>query len=288
MAQARFSIERQDATLLMLRGVNKSVGDSKAFDRLQKLISQFEIHGENTLSLDDLYNNLKIDEPEVKWTSSSNTNTQNITFVSSNSTSSTNGAVNNSHDATMLSTQATAMAMLTMRARRYLKKNGRNFSVNGTETIGFDKSSLEEFMNEPIVSEPTVKKPIVETSEAKASTDKPKVVRKNFSPPLIEDWISDSEDDAESKRKIEKKIVKHSFAKIEFVKPKKQVKSTRKTTVKQGDQNRLNTYSPKGNKRNWNYMMCERLRSNFEMINKAFCVCGSFDHLQYDCDNHQR
>ncbi|GJV22454.1 putative ribonuclease H-like domain-containing protein [Tanacetum coccineum] len=35
-------------------------------------------------------------------------------------------------------------------------------------------SGLEEFVNEPIVSEPTVKKHVVETSEAKASADKPK------------------------------------------------------------------------------------------------------------------
>ncbi|GJU69581.1 ribonuclease H-like domain-containing protein [Tanacetum coccineum] len=93
-------------------------------------------------------------------------------------------------------------------------------------------SSLEEFVNEPIVSKPTVKKPIVETSEAKASVDKPKVVRKNFRPPLIEDWISDSEDEAKSKPKIEKEIVKPSFAKIKLVKSKEQVKSPRKTTVK--------------------------------------------------------
>ncbi|GJY41728.1 hypothetical protein Tco_0428998 [Tanacetum coccineum] len=46
-------------------------------------------------------------------------------------------------------------------------------------------SGLEEFMNEPIVSEPTVKKPVVETSEIKASANKPKVVRKNFGPPLL-------------------------------------------------------------------------------------------------------
>ncbi|GKC29237.1 hypothetical protein Tco_1036531, partial [Tanacetum coccineum] len=44
-----------------------------------------------------------------------------------------------------------------------------------------------EFVNEPIVSKPTVKKSVVETSEAKASADKPKVVRKNFGPLLIED-----------------------------------------------------------------------------------------------------
>ncbi|GJR29850.1 reverse transcriptase domain-containing protein [Tanacetum coccineum] len=116
------------------------------FDRLQKLISQLEIHGESisqedvnqkflrslspewnthtivwrnkpeidTLSLDDLYNNLKIYEPEVKGTSSSNPNTQNIAFVSSNSTSSTNGAVNTAHGATTASTQATAVNSTTI------------------------------------------------------------------------------------------------------------------------------------------------------------------------------
>ncbi|GJX29741.1 hypothetical protein Tco_0237820 [Tanacetum coccineum] len=109
---------------------------NQTFDRLQKLISQLEIHGESisqedmnqkflrslspewnthtimwrnkpeidTLSLDDLYNNLKIYEPEVKGTSSSSTNIQNVAFVSSNSTNSTNGAVNTAHAATSSST----------------------------------------------------------------------------------------------------------------------------------------------------------------------------------------
>ncbi|GJS06979.1 hypothetical protein Tco_0363775, partial [Tanacetum coccineum] len=111
--------------------------------------------------------------------------------MSSNITSSTNGAVNTAHGATTASTQATAvnsitidnfsdaiicaffasqpnspqlnnenlqqinhddlekmdlrwqMAMLTMRARRFLKNTVRKFSVNGTETIGFDKSKVE-------------------------------------------------------------------------------------------------------------------------------------------------
>ncbi|GJV37717.1 hypothetical protein Tco_1410194 [Tanacetum coccineum] len=118
----------------------------QTFDRLQKLISQLEIHGESisqedvnqkflrslspewnthtivwrnkpeidTLSLDDLYNNLKIYEPEVKGTSSSSTNTQNVAFVSSNSTISTNGAVNTAHGATTASTQATAVNSTTI------------------------------------------------------------------------------------------------------------------------------------------------------------------------------
>nr|GEW58625.1 ribonuclease H-like domain-containing protein [Tanacetum cinerariifolium] len=37
------------------------------------------------------------------------------------------------------------MAMLTMRARRFLKNIGRNFSMNGNETIGFDKTKVECF-----------------------------------------------------------------------------------------------------------------------------------------------
>ncbi|GJX07558.1 ribonuclease H-like domain-containing protein [Tanacetum coccineum] len=83
---------------------------------------------------------------------------------------STNGAVNTAHGATTASTQATAvnsttidnlsdavicaffakemdlrwqMAMLTIRARRFLKNTGRKLTVNGNETIGFDKSKVE-------------------------------------------------------------------------------------------------------------------------------------------------
>ncbi|GKC53932.1 ribonuclease H-like domain-containing protein [Tanacetum coccineum] len=111
-------------------------------------------------------------------------------------------------------------------------------------------SVLEEFVNEPIVSDLTVMKLVVETSEAKTSVDKPKVVRKNNGALIIEDWVSDSEEEDVPQAKIEKKTVKPNFAKIEFVKSKEQVKSPRKTTVKQGNQNRQNTHAPKGNKRN--------------------------------------
>ncbi|GKD23633.1 ribonuclease H-like domain-containing protein [Tanacetum coccineum] len=68
----------------------------------------------DTLSLDDLYNNLKIYELEVKGTSSSSTNTQNVAFVSSNSTSSTNGAVNIALGATTARTQATPVNSTTI------------------------------------------------------------------------------------------------------------------------------------------------------------------------------
>ncbi|GKB67541.1 ribonuclease H-like domain-containing protein [Tanacetum coccineum] len=35
------------------------------------------------------------------------------------------------------------MAMLTMRARRFLKNTGIKLTVNGNKTIGFDKSNVE-------------------------------------------------------------------------------------------------------------------------------------------------
>nr|GEX21212.1 hypothetical protein [Tanacetum cinerariifolium] len=168
-------------------------------DRLQKLMSQLELLGEklsqedvnqnllrslspewNThvvvwrnkadleiLSMDDLYNNLKVYEPEVKGMSSSNSSIQNMAFVSSSNNSITNEAINTSqadNTANGVSTASTQvnvafnidnlndmeemdlrwqMAMLTMRAKSFLKKIGRKLTNNGNETIGYDKSNVE-------------------------------------------------------------------------------------------------------------------------------------------------
>ncbi|GKB13306.1 ribonuclease H-like domain-containing protein [Tanacetum coccineum] len=197
----------------------------QTFDRLQKLVSQLELLDEklsqedvnqkllrslspewntyavvwrnkadlDTMSMDDLYNNLKVYEPEVKGISNSSSSTQNMAFVSfsNNNTSNTNEAVNTTHGVSTASTQVNAanftnidnfsdvvicaffasqpnslqlvhenlqqihlddmeetnlrwqMAMLTIRARRFLKNMGRKLTVNGNETIGFDKSKVE-------------------------------------------------------------------------------------------------------------------------------------------------
>ncbi|GKC48920.1 hypothetical protein Tco_1071665, partial [Tanacetum coccineum] len=361
----------------------------QTFDRLQKLISQLEIHGESisqedvnqkflrslspewnthtivwrnkpeidTLSLDDLYNNLKIYEPElillmvlqllpVQDTAYNSTTIDNLSdvVICAFFASQPNSLQLDNEDLQQINPDDLEemdlrwqMAMLTMRARRFLKNTGRKLTVNGywkllglisprwnvtTATKGgyfarecraprnqenrnrentrrvvpvetttsnaliscdglgdydwsdqaeegnfncsktdLSFSGLEEFVNEPIVSETTVKKPVVKTSEAKASADKPKVVRKNNGAPIIEDWVSDSEEEDVPRAKVEKKTVKPIFAKIKFVNSNEQVKSPRKTTVKQGDQNRLNRHSPRGNKRNWNNMMSHRLGS---------------------------
>ncbi|GJU81047.1 ribonuclease H-like domain-containing protein, partial [Tanacetum coccineum] len=73
-------------------------------------------------------------------------------------------------------------------------------------------TGLEEFINEPVVI-----KHVVENNEAKASEAKPKAVRKNNGSPIIENWVSGSEEENVSQTKIEKKTAKPSFVKIDFV-----------------------------------------------------------------------
>ncbi|GJT87494.1 putative ribonuclease H-like domain-containing protein [Tanacetum coccineum] len=62
----------------------------------------------DTLSMDDLYNNLKVYEAKIKGQSSSNSH--NVAFVSSDNTSSTNKAVNTAHDVPAASSQGQAYA----------------------------------------------------------------------------------------------------------------------------------------------------------------------------------
>ncbi|GJY98868.1 hypothetical protein Tco_0516298 [Tanacetum coccineum] len=103
----------------------------------------------------------------------------------------------------------------------------------------------------------------------------------------LEEFVSDNEDEIIAQPKEEKKIVKPNVAKVEFVKPKQQEKNVRKS-VRYAEQYRQNTHSPRGNQRNWNNKMSQNLGSNFVMFNKACYVCGSFDHLQVDCDYHKK
>ncbi|GKB13433.1 ribonuclease H-like domain-containing protein [Tanacetum coccineum] len=119
---------------------SRSEGLDKTYDRFQKLISKLEIHGEvisqedanmkllrslpsawnnialiminksdlDTLSMDDLYNNLKVYESEIKGQSSSSSNSQNVAFVSSENTSSSNEVVNTAHEVSTASSQGQA------------------------------------------------------------------------------------------------------------------------------------------------------------------------------------
>ncbi|GKE31568.1 hypothetical protein Tco_1450890, partial [Tanacetum coccineum] len=75
---------------------------------IQSSHAQIENKAElETMSMDDLYNNLKVYELEVKGMSSSSSSTQNMAFMSSsnNNTSSSNEALNAAHGVTTASIQ---------------------------------------------------------------------------------------------------------------------------------------------------------------------------------------
>nr|GEY59842.1 hypothetical protein [Tanacetum cinerariifolium] len=167
--QLKFNINKYAKTLM--EAIEK---------RLQKLISQLEILREylsqedinlkflkslpiewrtNTLIwrnktdledqiLDDLFNSLKIYEAEVKSLSTTSPTIQNIAFVSSQNTDSTNESVSDIASVSAASTKVPIfalpnMVMLTIRARRFLQRTGRNLGANGTTSIWFDMLKVE-------------------------------------------------------------------------------------------------------------------------------------------------
>ncbi|GJW72389.1 putative ribonuclease H-like domain-containing protein [Tanacetum coccineum] len=112
----------------------------QTFDRLQKLISQLEIHGESISQEDVNQKFLKSLSPE--W----NTHTivkgksinQIVTFDNEGLCQQINLACLERDGF-----KVAEMAMLTMRAKRFLKNTERKLTVNGNDTIGFDKSKVE-------------------------------------------------------------------------------------------------------------------------------------------------
>ncbi|GJX77280.1 hypothetical protein Tco_0324091 [Tanacetum coccineum] len=130
----------KDAKTLMQAIENRFGVIEQTYERLQNLISQLEMHGEvipqedinqkflrslsqewtmytivwrnkpeiETLCLDDLFNNLKAYESEVKGTSNPATNSHNVAFLSSSSTNSATRVVNTTHGVNTASTQGAA------------------------------------------------------------------------------------------------------------------------------------------------------------------------------------
>ncbi|GJW03505.1 ribonuclease H-like domain-containing protein [Tanacetum coccineum] len=91
----------------------------------------------DTMSFDDLYNNFKIVEQEVKRTvtSSSNSSSQNMAFVSSPSSS---------NDVNTANVQVNAASTLLAR-RLFPGGTVRRFNINGSDTVGYDISKVECF-----------------------------------------------------------------------------------------------------------------------------------------------
>ncbi|GJY83847.1 ribonuclease H-like domain-containing protein [Tanacetum coccineum] len=194
--------------------ISNTEGLHKGYDRFQSLLSQLEIHGAgvstedanqkflrslpsawsqvslimrtkpgvDSLSFDDLYNNLRVFESDIKGsTASSSSSPQNVAFVSEN-TSSTNevstaycvpnlSGQNSKYEQTssysLLANQSSCpqldhedleqmdeydleemdlkwqVAMISMRMKKFYKKTGRKLQFDAKEPVGFDKTKVE-------------------------------------------------------------------------------------------------------------------------------------------------
>ncbi|GJR57952.1 hypothetical protein Tco_1500114 [Tanacetum coccineum] len=262
------------------------------FNRLQKIVSQLTILGEiitpedlnlkflrslptewgmhvvvwrnksdlGSISFDDLYNNFKIVEPEVKRsvTSSSNSASQNLAFVSGHSstndvntanvhvstgstpvsTASTNNSTACLSDATVYAYLATQpngsqvvhedldqiheddldemdlkwqLALLSMKARKFYQRTGKKIIINGSDTAGYDKKKVECFNLNVEESSSKAMLAIDGTgfdwsymADEEASTNfalmafsdsEDMVLRKLSDALIIEDWVSDCDED---------------------------------------------------------------------------------------------
>ncbi|GJQ99912.1 putative ribonuclease H-like domain-containing protein [Tanacetum coccineum] len=197
--------------------VSNSDGIHKGYERFQSLLSQLEIHGAgvstedanqkilrslpsawlqvslimrnkpgmDSLSFDDLYNNLRVFENDVKGSTTSSSNMQNIAFVSenTNSTNEVSTAYGVSHTSghcskheqpstssySLLANQSSCpqldhedldqvdeydleemdlkwqVAMISMRINKFQKKTGRKLQFDAKEPVGFDKTKVECF-----------------------------------------------------------------------------------------------------------------------------------------------
>nr|GEU68600.1 putative reverse transcriptase, RNA-dependent DNA polymerase [Tanacetum cinerariifolium] len=172
---------------------SRSEGLDKTYDGFQKLISQLEIHGEvisqenanlkllrslppawnthslvmrnkfdlDTLSMDDLYNNLNVCEAEIKVNTAHDVSTassQGQTFASTYTDDVMFSFFANQSNSPQLDNEDLEqidsgdleemdlkwqVAMHTIRMKRFIKKTRRNLNFNGKEIVGFDKINDE-------------------------------------------------------------------------------------------------------------------------------------------------
>nr|GEW93217.1 copia protein [Tanacetum cinerariifolium] len=260
--------KKMQKTVLKQQFENFSVSDTegldKAYGRNKEGIDEFDI--------DDLYNNLKVFEANIKGHSSSG---------QASSSSYTDDLMFSFFSKIDLKWQ---VAMLSIRVKRFYKKTGRKLNFNIKEPIGFDKTKVECFNDHRrghftrecraprnqgnrnrdasyiAQEEPTEFALMAYTSrsdteknevayEEKIAVLKFKVKDKvRTSEIIIKDWVSDDEDTLVDTQVDSQTAVKPSFKKIEFTK-------ARNESVKsdiQVDKPKMITQNSKADRKDWN------------------------------------
>nr|GEX28495.1 hypothetical protein [Tanacetum cinerariifolium] len=215
--------------------------NSESLDQIHDRLNKADLEEQ---SLNDLFNSLKIYEAEVKHSYSTYTTIQNLAFVSSSNTDSTTKSVSAAASVSAVCASCIdfddlekmdlkwQMAMLTIRAKRFLQRTGRNLGANGPTSLGFDMSKVEcynchrkgHFARECRspkdsrrngsydwsfqVEEEPANYALMAFSSSSSSSDNELSPTKPVqdlshtnrpTTPIIEDWVSDSEDESKTK-----------------------------------------------------------------------------------------
>ncbi|GJU09783.1 hypothetical protein Tco_1132179 [Tanacetum coccineum] len=228
------------------------------------------------------------------------------------------------------------LALLSMRARRYYQRTGKNITINGSDTTGYDKSKVEYFKyhkmghfarecrghrnqeNRPRNQDNSRRTVNVEEIASKAMVaidggsfdwsymadeevptnlalmafsdskefqqpefegygfkDNKSVcenssneIKKTTDAPIIEDWVSDCDEDDSEVMVLKSDNVQH--------KPE------------QANQPKKVSQNLRNNRTKWNEIKTQKLGVGFQTTKKACFVCGSFNHLIKDCDFHDK
>ncbi|GJU82949.1 ribonuclease H-like domain-containing protein [Tanacetum coccineum] len=201
----------------------------------------------NTMSMDDLHNNLKVYEPEVKGMSKVQAHRTGLFNVKTE--------CYNCHKRGHFARECRAPRNQDNKNRK-LKKECACGS-NLLSTILCHVMVLVD-MNGGVIRQ---RKGLIMHSWLSYLQVQLRV-RKYDDASSIEEHMSDDEEGDVSQPKTEKKTVRPSIVKKEFVKSKQQEKTTRKT-VKQVEQHRQSTHNPRGNQRNWDQVNDSKYRKHF-------------------------
>ncbi|GJW88279.1 hypothetical protein Tco_0163619 [Tanacetum coccineum] len=130
--------------------ISNSEGLEKGYEQISTI---------DTLSIDDLYNNLRVFEQEIQGASKTSSSAQNVAFVSQikSSTNKVKSGFTGAYSTCTPSTSSTnipekevlagladeQIAMIAIRMKKFYKKTGRRVRVDGKTPVGFDKKKAE-------------------------------------------------------------------------------------------------------------------------------------------------
>nr|GEV13604.1 ribonuclease H-like domain-containing protein [Tanacetum cinerariifolium] len=267
----------------------------------------------NTMSLDDVYNHLKVYKPEVQKKSESNS--QNMAFISSSNTSSGKGEVHTASVPTasiQVSTTSTDVAAASLShdtVCAYIAFQSNGSQIKYEDITQIDEDDIEEIdikWNMALLSmradrfwKKTGKKITIQGSDVAGLPEFVDDTITDYSRPtpsideskcnksdLQSNNFSISEYGESSGSIMSKHMIKFVKAvDCPRVTKTNNTENARKSTVKYAEMYRNTSKSPKvrGNQRNWNNLKSQQLGKDFLMQNKACFKCGYFDHLASDC-----